>query len=319
MSRAPTAGRVVLWVALGAFLFLGALLGVRSLLRDREPPFLPTPCAVPCEELVESGVPRDGMPTLDAPEVMTPDEVDRRNEEERGKYLVASDLVIGVRAGGEARAYPIRILNWHEIANDALGGVPIAVTFSPLSFGISVFDRRVEGETVEFGFSGRLLDSGQVLYDRTERPSLWSQLLGRAVAGPASERDATLARLPFSLTTWGRWREREPSTTVLRPDPKYHKQYPKNPYGSYYQRGLLRYPVDPMPPEDGPDPMARVLAWSDGDGWNAVVLDDASAAADVPGLRLDGATVTVEGTPPADMVYALWFAWHAAHPETALR
>jgi hypothetical protein len=318
-DKGSTGARVVLWVALAAVLFLGGLLAARSLLMSREPAFLPQPCAVPCEDLVDSGIPKDGLPTLDAPEVMTPEEVDTRNEEERGKYLVSSDLVVGVRAGGEARAYPIRILNWHEIVNDTLGNVPIAVTFSPLTYGVAVFERRIGGAEVELGFSGRLLDSGQVFYDRTDDPSLWSQLLGAAVSGPASERGATLSRLPFSLTTWGDWQGLEPATTVLRPDPKFHKQYPKNPYGSYYQRGRLRFPVDPVPPEDGPDAMARVLGWSDDGVWNAVVLGDESPAVEVPGLIIEGETFVVDGTPPAETACALWFAWHAAHPETVVR
>ncbi len=128
-------------------------------------PIVLEPSLIPEEQLVRA-MARDGLKALNRPATLTPAEVDRTNEEERGKLLVPSDRVIGVAIDGEARAYPLRLLRWHETVNDVVGGRPIAVTYSPLSGGIAVWDRSVAGREIEFGVSGWLTNSNTLLYDR---------------------------------------------------------------------------------------------------------------------------------------------------------
>ena len=136
---------------------------------------------VPRELVVAAGFPKDGMPALVDPAAMPGTGVVPLNESRRGKYVVTSDRVVGVILGGEARAYPVRLLNWHEVINDTLGGIPIAVTYHPLCDSVVVFDRRVDGETLEFGVSGLLFNSNQLLFDRRVDPT------EEGVMGPTEE------------------------------------------------------------------------------------------------------------------------------------
>ncbi len=209
--------------------------------------------------LVGSRQPRDGIPALVDPPAMTAEELAAFNAAHRGKFVVAEDLVIGVALGGEARAYPLRLLDWHEVAHDTLGGRPIAVTWHPLCGSAAVYDRRVGGRTLEFGLSGLLWSSNALLYDRGGE-SLWLQLAGRAVSGPA--RGTRLTPLPASLVRWDAWLAAHPETTVVRPDPARLKRYQENVYGNYRLTGQPRFPTVPLPEGAGAafDPLAIVGA-----------------------------------------------------------
>lgn len=288
---------------------------------------------VPPGPLVAAGLPRDGIPALVEPPVMAAAKVAALNEGRRRKYLVADDRVVGVSLGGESRAYPIRVLNWHEVVNDTLGGVAIAVTYHPLCDSVVVFDRRVGDEVLEFAVSGLLYNSNQLLFDR-ERPehesSLWSQLLARAVAGPAAIDDTPLVVLPASLARWEVWLQHHPDTTVLEPDPSRMKRYERDPYGNYLRTGKLRFPVDPLPPRDVLATMAPVLAIErDGerrvvplgprtseilreDPWFTGLALTVDGSSDVPSVLFDGGG-------DSRVIPVLWFAWYAHHPATALR
>src|SRR6266850_5000306 len=144
---------------------------------------------VPKGKIVSGGMVTDALPPLTEPKAITLARLAGLETIGRGKYLVPSDKVIAVVVDGASRAYPLRVLVWHEVVNDTVGGVPIVVTYNPLSEGIAVFDRRVAGETLAFGVSGLLYQSNLLMYDRRpERAaeSLWSQLQARAIAGPAA-------------------------------------------------------------------------------------------------------------------------------------
>ena len=292
---------------------------------------------VPRAEIVASGMSVDGVAPLIDPPAMPASGVDRMHREERGKYLVGSDRVVGVVLGGEARAYPLRVLNWHEVANDTLGGVPVAVTYSPLTDSVVVFDRRIGGETLVFGVSGLLYNSNQLLYDR--RPSgspssLWSQLLFRAIAGPAAARGVTLPVVPSQVVTWEAWRAAQPTTTVLDPDRTLLKRYRGNPYGMYYGSDLLRYPVTPLPATADPPYKTPVVVVQSAGGRAVIEIPGLARRAGPGGstaavtpvgtapLRVtpEPPTVLVEPGPgsPEPMAHAFWFAWHAMHPEDPL-
>ena len=156
------------------------------------------PMALPEGSIVASGLPRDGIESLLHPPVYSVETV--RSFHGRSKYLVTSDRVIGVTIHGASRAYPLQILDWHEMVNDTLGGEPILVTYSPLTDGVGVFSRRIPnagGRVGEFGVSGLLWGGNLLFYDRTETPGeggecLWSQLLARAVTGRAMGDSLTL-------------------------------------------------------------------------------------------------------------------------------
>ncbi len=146
------------------------------------------------------------------------------------------DRVIGVEVDGTARAYPLPILNWHEVVNDDFGG-PLLVTYCPLCGSGVTAERRVDGRETGFGVSGYLWQRDLVLYDDLTG-SLWSQILGQAVRGPRT--GETLSLRPSTLTTWGEWRESHPGTSVLLPPPESEtvgpngeRNYNTNPYSGY--------------------------------------------------------------------------------------
>jgi len=281
-------------------------------------------------EIVAAGLPRDGVPSLDHPEIMAAEEVAVFNQAHRGKYLVSDDRVIGVELNGERRAYPIRVLNWHEVVNDTLGGVPVAVTYHPLCDSVVVFDRRVDGEPYVFGVSGLLHNSNLLMYDRSSGPrgeSLWSQLQARAIAGPAAARQTRLNVLPASVARWSHWRERFPDTTVIRPALARLKRYQRNPYGNYFVTQSPRFPVDPLPPEGSLPLMTRLFILErDGHRWLVPLegddLEGSVALRDWPDLEVEdagqSASVILAAGPGARSFHSMWFAWYAHHPDGAL-
>ncbi len=236
------------------------------------------PALVPAREFVASGMPKDGLPALVDPDSMPGAEVDAYNAEQRqahrAKYLVPSDPVAGIVLNGEARAYPIRLLVWHEVVNDTIGGVPVAVSYSALGGTLVAFDRRSGGETLTFAVPGLLYESNSLIYDR--RPgglgeSLWCPLQFRAVAGPAAGAGRTLTAVPVQLVPWALWSAKYPATRVLRPDPQYTGRYKEEPYSSYYGSDALRFPVRRRPPDDGV-PLKAPVVVLESDGARAAVV-----------------------------------------------
>lgn len=167
--------------------------------------------------------PRDGIPAITDPafaadwsgvEIEMPDSNPRGSNVYRPR-LARDDEVIGVEFDGQARAYPLTVLSWHEVVNDHLDG-PLLVTYCPICRSGMVADRLVNGEPAQFGVSGLLHEENLVLYDaRTE--SLWSQIEARAIDGPLA--GTQLALRPSTLTTWSAWQETHPDTEVLLPPP----------------------------------------------------------------------------------------------------
>lgn len=297
-------------------------------------------CLVPRTDLVAAGVPKDGLPALVEPAVFTMAEVETFTEELKrghmGKFLTGGDRVIGVVVNGQARAYPLEILNWHEVANDTVAGQPLLVTYNPLCDSAVVFDRRVGGDTLTFGFSGLLYNSNLLLYDKRpegQAESLWSQLQFRAIAGPAAASGATLTLYPAVLAHWNDWKAAHPDTTVLAPDRSRLKLYRRT-YEPYFGSDKLRYPVQPLPPADGPHAKARVLAVEVAGQWHVFELMALLQHVGPQGTwqtELGGVPITLDvrddppcawpvvtdGPLPAS-VASFWFGWHAQHPEVPL-
>ena len=171
----------------------------------------------------------------------------------RHKFVVSSDRVAVVTIGGETRGYLLRVLVYHEFINDTLGGVPITIVHQPVSDLVSVYERTIQGQTLAFGTSGLQLDSHVLAYDqppmndrsRLAESSLWSPMLGIALAGPRS--GERLKRIPVEVTTWGDFRTRFPEGTIPLPPPDYLKQYRKDPYTQYLGAERPRFDADPMP------------------------------------------------------------------------
>src|SRR5215831_15377072 len=181
---------------------------------------LPRPLVNPAN-IIPGGPPPDGIPAIDHPRFLRTAQV---------SFLSASDPVLALQIGADARAYPVQILIWHEIVNDTVGGVPVAATYCPLCNSAIAYDRRAVGRVLSFGTSGRLFDSNLVMYDR-QTQSLWVQFTGQAVAGVLTGR--TLTPYPMQTVAWGAWRAAHPRGWVLSRDTGYSRPYGQNPYPGY--------------------------------------------------------------------------------------
>jgi hypothetical protein len=187
---------------------------------------------VPVDQIVSGGPPRDGIPSIDNPKLVS--------VQDASKFLQGADLVIGVSINGDTRAYPLQILVWHEIVNDVVGGTPVAVTYCPLCFTSQVFVRDVDGQIVQFGTSGKLYNSNLVMYDRTSE-SLWSQAMGEGIVGKYAGKK--LEKIPFEVSYWDDWKKQYPDSTVLSIDTGFGRPYGTDPYGDYYTSPQILFPV----------------------------------------------------------------------------
>lgn len=188
------------------------------------------------EEIVWGGVEVDGIPALVEAAMIPAGQAD---------YLTPDEPVFGVAIGGDARAYPLRILDWHEMANDTVGGVPVALAYCTLCGAGILFDRRAPGrdKPFEFGSSGLLYRSNKLMYDR-ETDSLWNQFTGRPVVGKLAGSGIELRQLPVTIASWRKWRERHPGTKVLAPDTGHIRDYsPGAAYGRYFASPKLMFPA----------------------------------------------------------------------------
>ncbi len=207
------------------------------------------PARIRIEEVVWGGVLLDGIPALDQPEhVRVAD----------ASYLEAADLVFGVSINGDQRAYPLRIMDWHEMVNDVVGGVPVSLAYCTLCGAGVLFDGRADGRTLTFGSSGFLMRSNKLMYDRASH-TLWNQLTGEPVAGPLAATDLRVSILPVVVTTWEAWRTRHPDTRVLSLDTGYLRAYqPGAGYGRYFESPDLMFPAAVQ--RDDLDQKERVFA-----------------------------------------------------------
>lgn len=197
-------------------------------------------------EIQSGGPPRDGIPALSDPEFI------HASEEAR---ISAREPVITVEIAGEApRAYPLRYLTWHEIVNDSIGGVPVAVTFCPLCNSGMTFDRRTRAGVLTFGVSGKLRNSDMVMFDR-ETESWWQQAIGQGIVGQMT--GVKLKTLPSWMESWHEFVARNPEGLVMA-EPAYSRAYGRNPYRRYDSSARPFLYNGEMPPH-GIRRLARVV------------------------------------------------------------
>ena len=281
------------------------------------------------DEIRSGGPPKDGIPAIDRPTYRAPGEVDDIGDREP---------VITVSLGAETRAYPVRILIWHEIANDTLGGVPIAVTFCPLCNSAIVFERRVDGQLFDFGTTGKLRNSDLVMYDR-QTESWWQQFTGEAIVGKMM--GAHLTALPARIESFERFLARtegEANVTVLVPTFAAMRNYGANPY-SRYDRSTKPFLYNGHLPENIA-PLERVVVVGE-EAWSLALVQrlkriergdlvitwvpGQNSALDTRMIRMgrDIGNVVVQRQGPdglADAVHdiSFAFAFHAFYPEAPI-
>ena len=276
--------------------------------------FVLEPTSIPVAEILSGGPPRDGIPALDRPPTLPQGRADWSDDE----------LVLGVVVAGQARAYPVAILNWHELVNARRGAEPILVSFCPLCGTGMVFSRRDGTAVRSFGVSGLLYQSDLLMYDRATE-SLWSQISAEAVSGPLLGRRLRLLRA--RIAQWGQWRRDHPDTTVLSRATGHRRNYSRSPYRGYAESERLFFPapVDRRYHPKMPTLGLRIR----GQGSRAypaseVARSDGSVEEDFLSRAVrvsydpDGKIFDVEAPPEIEVVEGFWFAWAAFHPDTSV-
>jgi hypothetical protein len=209
--------------------------------------------SVPFAAIKSGGPPKDGIPAIDAPRF---ERLADGKATGSSAALGDTEPVIALSIGEDARAYPLRVLIWHEIANDIVGGTPVVVTYCPLCNAALVFERAVDGRVLDFGTTGKLRNSDLVMYDR-QTESWWQQFTGEAIAGAMTGRHLRL--MPSRLESFDRFRHRFPRGQVLVPSNPNARNYGRNPYVGYDATGQKPFLYDGSLP-DGIEPMERVVA-----------------------------------------------------------
>lgn len=271
---------------------------------------------IPRDAIQSGGPPKDGIPALTDP-IFIPGDT--------ASYLRDHDRVLGVFINGQAKAYPIRIMNWHEIINDKLGGEAITVTYCPLCGTGMVFEAQDKGRRAYFGVSGLLYNSDVLLYDKAT-DSLWSQIKKEAIAGPLVGEQ--LNWLPVKHTTWAQWMKEYPKTEVVSLQTGYFRDYSRDPYHDYEQSERIMFSVV------NKDSRLSTKTWVLGVEINGTTkayplnrLHDNEILED----KIDGKTIKIHYDAKArsawltdksgkelPSVQIYWFAWSAFHPQTEL-
>ncbi|MDX1453515.1 MAG: DUF3179 domain-containing protein [Oleiphilaceae bacterium] len=271
---------------------------------------------LPLHHIQHGGPPRDGIPAIDAPRFVSALEAD---------FLSDEDRVLGLHLNGESKAYPIAIMNWHEIVNDTVGERAVAVTFCPLCGTGMAFDAHVAGQKRTFGVSGLLYQSDVLLYDRQSQ-SLWSQLMMQAISGPMAGQTLTL--LPLRHTSWKDWRQAFPNTKVLSTETGVARDYQRDPYAGYAQSTRVYFDTLHRAPPPY-HPKEQVLGLVLNGQARAWPFKELSATGEAAVKEVwQGLPLTVEWREQArtarvlnergeelPATVAFWFAWHTFYPE----
>lgn len=273
---------------------------------------------IPSWDVVAGGPGKDGIPSLTDPTFITA---------KKDKWLEKEDLVIGLTIDGVSKAYPIAIMNYHEVVNDDFGGRSVAITYSPLCGSAMAYRTEDKNNEWELAVSGLLYNNNALYFDR-QTESLWSQVLGRAVSGQVA--GAELELLPTTLTTWEEWEETHPEGMVLSKETGYTRNYELDAYEYYASTDRLMFPINHN--DDRLELKERIIGVNVDGTFKAYPYsilassDDTVIEDELNGQQI---RITFNSTSktaiitdadgeilPSSSMY--WFAWSAFHPETIL-
>jgi hypothetical protein len=275
-----------------------------------------TDTLIPAGQIYHGGPPKDGIPAIDRPKFLSASQAE---------FLKFDDRVLGVTYNSISKAYPVRILNYHEIVNDKFQGDAVVITFCPLCGTGMAFDADISGRTRSFGVSGLLYNSDMLLYDR-ESETLWSQLMKQAISGPLKGKK--LQQIPMAHTTWRDWKKRHPQTQVLSTSTGYSRDYSKTPYPGYSTSDVIMFPINNQAAQY--HPKEQVLGIEIGTTFKAYpfselarlersVFHDVVAGRELE-IQFDPVNRTGkilgENSNEIPTVISFWFAWMAFHPES---
>ncbi len=242
-------------------------------------------------------------------------------------WLADTDVVLTISYKGVDRAYPQRIMNWHEIINDTISSDPIAITFCPLCGSAVAFERKVDGVITELGVSGKLHNSDLVMYDRYEG-NLWQQITGEALVGPAARRNEKLKPILLGTTTWGEWKTDHPNGEVLSRDTGHNRNYDQYPYGTYEENDELYFGVKNLNQKlQIKTVVYGIEIGEDAKAYPESIINSRQTIEDKIGTtpimieKTSSGEVKVTNTRTGEEIVPLrlfWFAWAAFHPNTLL-
>ena len=280
--------------------------------------FLFSNALIPRHEIRSGGPPRDGIPAILEPKFVSPTEADT--------FMRDKDVVISVTHAGETRAYPFRILNWHEVVNDTIGDLHFAASYCPLCGTAISFNRTVNGRILTFGVSGLLYLDNVLMYDH-QSESLWSQLFLQGVTGP--QFGTPLDFVPSTQLLYGSWKALFPEGRVLSTDTGHTRNYDINPYARYFENPNPLFPVGDI--RNDLEAKAWVYGVLVGDRAIAFSRDNLPSGQAFE-LDFNGQTLAInydenaqridvtesQSGVPLTGLWSFWFAWQAFHPETEL-
>lgn len=271
---------------------------------------------IPESQIFRGGPGKNGIPAIDKPNFVSV---------RKARFMKNSDRILGIEIAGVARAYPIKILNWHEIVNDHIGREQFSITYCPLCGTGMAFSARVGDKKLDFGVSGLLYNSDVLLYDR-QTESLWSQIMQQAVTG--KYKGTRLNSIPLTHTTWADWKNQHPDTKVLSTRTGALRNYEQNPYKGYAASTHLFFPVYSQAPEKY-HPKERVLGVEVNGAFKAypfVELNKNAQAVFTDTLNNTELSIHWDEQHQSGAIYhgkqnitvtqAFWFAWFTFHPET---
>jgi len=271
---------------------------------------------IPKDDILSGGPPKDGIPAILHPKF---------EEANEAKWLNDDDLVSGFTYNGVKRAYPLRILVWHEAVNDRIGDLPFLVSYCPLCGSTLIFNREIGGKEYKFGISGLLYQSDVLFYDR-ETQSLWSQLEMKSVSGKMAGTDFIV--LPSTLATWKEWREKYPDTLVLSRDTGFFRNYDRQPYSGYEESSTIMFPIKNK--NNKFHPKEKVLVVLSGNRAKAYPFSELKKVKTPLKDKLGGKVIVIEfkdgdyvnatdiSGNPVDSFVSYWFAWFTFKPDTLI-
>lgn len=287
--------------------------------------------SVPLNEILSGGPSKDGIPSIDDPKFISTSEA--------GGFLKDEETGTGLCIGNDCRFYPYQILVWHEIVNDTVGKQPFLITYCPLCLTGIVFERKLDGQVVEFGTSGKLWKSNLVMYNRTDprsaggfgeasdpkKESLWSQVLGEAIVGEHT--GTKLKIIPSDIIKYGDWKKLHPNTKVLSKDTGTIRTYGYDPYGDYYTSNEVSFGASFN--DKRLHPKEFVLGIQIGGKYKAY-HSEALKVGETKDI-FNGEQIFIQKKPegevrmfiganrePLPYIGGFWFSWLAVHPDTEL-
>jgi hypothetical protein len=310
LTRLPVMLFVIGFLTIGLYATSSAFAGTNN-------GFDLTGSLIPENQIFGGGPAKNGIPSIDQPEFISASDV---------RFLKKDDRILGIEIGGISRAYPIKIMNWHEIVNDHIDKVYFTVTYCPLCGTGMAFSAQLNNKKLKFGVSGLLYNSDVLLYDR-ETESLWSQIMAQAVTG--QYKGTHLQVLALEHTTWSAWKQAHPDTEVLSTKTGYRRNYDRDPYQGYEKSTGIYFSVSNTAPTSY-HPKERVLG---------VTIDGISKAYPFVELNKNGVPrfidkinktpltvhwdqknqsgfITTEQGQKIPIVQSYWFAWFTFHPYT---